>query len=74
MDLKPHQKFMLAGVEVTVSESGNELVIDDQAFIQQLLAIGFRLGRNDDPERISEILRHVPAEYRQSFLAGVAGR
>lgn len=53
-------------------DGGLEITGDE--FINELLRLGFRLGRNDSPERIAEILRHVPEKHRQDFLAGVMGK
>jgi len=46
------------------------LEIADQEFIWRLVELGFRLGRNNTPEQLEQILKNVPAEYRRDFLAG----
>jgi hypothetical protein len=73
MDLKPNQKIIFNnGITVTIHQTADgELVIDDQAFIEQMIKLGFRLGRNDSPERLAEIAKNVPPEYRQAFGDGV---
>ena len=57
-------------ITATVSATGDELEITDQDFIHQLLALGFRPGRNNKPEDLARILPNIPPEHRQAFLAG----
>ena len=62
--MQPNQK-------ITVRPTANgQLEITDQDFIRQLLAIGFRPGRNNKPEDLARILPNIPPEHRQAFLAG----
>jgi hypothetical protein len=76
MYIKPNQKIVFNnGITVTIRQTASgELVIDDQAFIEQLIKLGFRPGRNNSPERLAEIVKNVPPEYRQAFWDGVHGR
>jgi len=76
MDLKPSQKIVLNnGVTISVRETADGgLVIDDQAFIEHLIKLGFRPRLNNSPERLAEILKNVPDKYKPDFLAGVLGK
>ena len=74
MDLKPNQKFTIFGVTATVTESGDEVIIDDQDFIAELIDLGFKPGRNYTPERLQEILKNVPEEHRRNFWDGFHSR
>ena len=68
MNTKPNQK-------ITVHQTADgELAIDDQDFIQKLIDLGFRKGRNNSPEDLARILKNVPLEHRQDFLAGFFAR
>ena len=57
-------------ITATVSATGDELEITDQDFIRQLLALGFRPGRNNKPEDLKRILPNIPPECREAFMAG----
>lgn len=73
--MKPDQEISHNGITATIrqtADGGQELIGD--AFIEELIRIGFRAGRNDSPERIEEILKNVPEQYRQAFLDGVNGK
>ena len=73
--MQNEQEISYNGVKATIRETANgELELTGDEFIQQLLAIGFRLGRNDTPERLAEIMKHVPLEHRQAFMDGVHGK
>jgi hypothetical protein len=74
MNLKPGQKLLLNGVTVTVGESGDELEITDQEFIQKLIDLGFHEGRNNQPEDLERILKNIPEKYRQAFMDGFHGK
>ena len=63
--MKPIQK-----ITATVSATGDEIEICDQGFIHQLLALGFRPGRNNKPEDLARILLNIPPEGREAFMAG----
>lgn len=74
LELKSDQEIVLNGSHATVRQVGDRLEIDDQGFIEQLLELGFKPGRNDSLERLKEILKHVPEKYRQNFYDGVMGK
>ena len=64
---------MQTPVTIRATDDG-ELEIADQEFIQQLIALGFKPGRNNSAERLEAILQHVPEEYRQDFWNGFHSR
>ena len=71
-DLKSDQDITINGVTATVRKTADgQLEITDQPFIEKLLALGFKPGRNDTPERILAIYRQVPDEFKDDFLNGV---
>ena len=70
MNSTSNPKSPVAKIIVPLSESGDELVITDQKFIQQLVALGFRDGRNNKSEDLARIIKNVPPEHRQDFMAG----
>ena len=73
--MKTIQELLFNGVKATIRETDDgqlELVGDE--FIEELLHLGFRPGRNDTPERLEEILKHVPETFRQAFWNGYHGR
>jgi len=71
MKLEPEQKITFNGVTATLRATADgELEIRDPAFIRELATLGFRLGRNDSPERVKEILRSIPEQYRETFMDG----
>ena len=63
------------GLRATIRETyDGQLELIGDEFIDELIRLGFRPGRNDSPERLAEIMKHVPAEYRQAFMDGVHGK
>jgi len=62
--MQPSQKIIVRPT------ADGQLEITDQGFIRQLLRLGFRLGRNNKPEDLARILKNVPPEHRQAFMAG----
>ena len=74
MDVKPNQKITIFGVTATVTESGDEVIIDDQDFIQQLIDLGFKEGRNNSVADLERILKNAPEKYRQNFWDGFHNR
>ena len=73
--MKTTQEFLFNGEPVTITETDEgELEISGDAFIYELVSLGFRPGRNDSPERIAEILKHIPETFRQDFWDGYFGK
>lgn len=69
MNMKPNQQIAINGITATLNEFG-EIEINDPAFILQLLALGFREGRNNSPEDLDRILANIPPEYWEAFMDG----
>jgi hypothetical protein len=62
------------GLKATLREtSDGQLELSGDSFINRLIELGFHPSRNDSPERLAEILKNVPPEYRQDFLDGCQG-
>ena len=65
---------MFHGKPATIRQVGDQLEISGDEFIYELVSLGFRPGRNNSPERIEEILKHVPEKFKKDFWDGVHGR
>ena len=65
-----NQKFLLNGYPVEIRDIDGGLELTGDQFIEELLRLGFHLGRNNSPEDLQRILHNVPAQYRDAFMAG----
>jgi len=50
--------------------AGKTVEITDQDFLNKLIDVGFRTGRNNRPEDLERILKNVPPQFHKDFIAG----
>ena len=73
--MQTEQTFIFNGKPATVRETDEgELEVTGDEFIYELVSLGFKPGRNNTPERLEEILRHVPEKFKKDFWDGYYGR
>lgn len=72
--MQTEQTFIFNGKPATVRQVGDQLEISGDEFIYELVSLGFRPGRNNTPERLEEILRHIPEKFKRDFWDGFHGR
>jgi hypothetical protein len=72
--MKPNQEFLFNGAKATIRETADgELEISGDEFIHAVIELGFKPG-HQSPNSIEEILKHIPAKYRQDFWDSFYGK
>ncbi len=74
MNSIPNQTVLPNRITATDCETGKQFEITDPQFIQKLIDLGFKEGRNNTPEDLARILKNVPEKHRQAFMDGYNGK
>jgi hypothetical protein len=74
MNSIPNQAVLPNRITATDCETGDQFEITDPRFIQKLIDLGFKEGRNNKVEDLERILKNVPPQHRQAFMDGFNGK